>query len=190
MDSVAVLLSLMFGLIAIRVPITFSLGVASLAFFWMENIPLSTFAQKMGTSVDSFTLTAVPFFILAGSLMNTGGITRRLFSFANSIFGAVRGGLTFVTIVSSMIFSAISGSALANAAGLGRVQIQAMEEQNYDKKFSACLVSSAAVLGPIIPPSVIMVIYGITANVSIQRMFMGGVLPGFLFAVGLALMCL
>ena len=190
MNSAAILLILMFGLIAIRVPITFSLGIASLAFFWLENISFTTFAQKMATSVDSFTLTAVPFFILAGSLMNNGGITRRLFTFANSLFGAVRGGLCYVTIVSSMIFSAISGSALANAAGLGTVQIKAMVDQKYDKNFSICLVSSAAVLGPIIPPSVIMVVYGITAGVSIQRMFMGGVLPGILLSAGLAIMCL
>ena len=190
MNSAAVLLILMFGLIAIKVPITFSLGVASLAFFWLENISFTTFAQKMATSVDSFTMTAVPFFILAGSLMNTGGITRRLFTFANNIFGAVRGGLCYVTIVSSMIFSAISGSSLANAAGLGTVQIKAMAEQRYDKNFSACLVSSAAVLGPIIPPSVIMVVYGVTASVSIQRMFIGGVLPGILLSAGLAFMCL
>jgi C4-dicarboxylate transporter DctM subunit len=189
-NSATVLLILMFALIAIRIPITFSLGIASLAFFWMEHISLTTFAQKMATSVDSFTMTAVPFFILAGSLMNTGGITRRLFAFANSLFGAVRGGLCYVTIVSSMIFSAISGSSLANAAGLGTVQIKAMAEQNYDKNFSACLVSSAAVLGPIIPPSVIMVVFGVTAGVSIQRMFMGGVLPGFLLSAGLAVMCL
>jgi tripartite ATP-independent transporter DctM subunit len=140
-------------------------------------------------SVDSFPLLALPFFILAGNLMNNGGITRRLFAFANSLLGSIRGGLSYVAIVSSALFSAMSGSSLANAAALGTIQIKAMQEQNYDKEFSATLVTTAAVLGPIIPPSVIMIVYGVTAGVSIQKMFMGGILPGILFCFLLAVMC-
>jgi tripartite ATP-independent transporter DctM subunit len=180
----------MFVLIAIRVPITFSLGLASLAFFVIEDISLVTFAQKLAVSVDSFSLASVPFFILAGNLMNSGGITRRLFTFANSLLGRIQGGLCYVTVVSSMIFSAMSGSSLANAAGLGTVQIKALAEQKYDKYFSACLVTSSAVMGPIIPPSVIMVVYGVITGVSIQKMFMGGAIPGVFFGVLLIIMCL
>lgn len=189
MNSAIILLLLMFVLIAFKVPITFSLGIASLAFFMIEKISLVTFAQKLAVSVDSFSLAAIPFFILAGNLMNSGGITRRIFAFADSLLGFIRGGLCYVTIVSSMIFSAMSGSSLANAAGLGTVQIKALEEQKYDKNFSACLVTCASVMGPIIPPSVIMVVFGVTAGASIQKMFMGGAIPGILFGIFLMVMC-
>lgn len=121
--------------------------------------------------------------------MNHGGITRRLFAFFNELCGHIRGGLNYVTVFTSLIFSAMSGSALANAAGMGTLQIKAMEEQHYDKDFAACLVTTAAVLGPIIPPSVIMIVYAVTAGTSIQRMFMGGVIPGVLYAIMLLIMC-
>ncbi|MDR2946366.1 MAG: TRAP transporter large permease [Candidatus Adiutrix sp.] len=188
MSGLALLLT-MFGLIALRVPITFSLGIAGLSFFILNGIPLNSFASKLAVSVDSFPLLALPFFILAGNLMNNGGITRRLFALADALLGSVRGGLSYVCIISSMIFSALSGSALANAAGLGTIQIKAMEERGYDKEFSACLTASAAVLGPIIPPSVIMIIYGVTAGVSIKEMFLGGMLPGLVLSGMYAVMC-
>ncbi len=182
------LIVIMFLLIALGVPVTFSLGISSLLFFVAEGIPLSTFVQKLAMSVDSFPLLALPFFILAGNLMNNGGITRRLFKFANSLLGSIQGGLSYVAIVSSALFSAMSGSSLANAAALGTIQIKAMQEQQYDREFSATLVTTAAVLGPIIPPSVIMIVYGVTAGVSIQKMFMGGILPGILYCFFLAAM--
>ena len=147
---------IMFALILVGVPITYSLGIASLAFFITSGLPLDTFAQKLAVSVDNFTLISLPFFIIAGNVMNHGGITRRLFAFFNELCGHIKGGLNYVTVFTSLIFSAMSGSALANAAGMGTLQIKAMEEQKYDKDFAACLVTTAAVLGPIIPPSVIM----------------------------------
>jgi TRAP transporter, DctM subunit len=183
------LIIMLFALIAIGVPITFALGISSLAFFILNDIPLATFAQKLAMSVDSFPLLALPFFILAGNLMNNGGITKRLFKFANAFLGGIRGGLSYVCILSSMLFSALSGSALANAAGLGTIQIKAMEEHGYDKEFAATLTASAAILGPIIPPSVIMIIYGVTAGVSIRSMFLAGILPGVLLSFMYAVMC-
>ena len=150
---------IMFALILVGVPITYALGIASLGFFITSGLPLDTFAQKLAVSVDNFTLISLPFFIIAGNVMNHGGITRRLFAFFNELCGHIKGGLNYVTVFTSLIFSAMSGSALANAAGMGTLQIKAMEEQKYDKDFAACLVTTAAVLGPIIPPSIIMVVY-------------------------------
>lgn len=180
---------IMFALILVGVPITYALGIASLGFFITSGLPLDTFAQKLAVSVDNFTLISLPFFIIAGNVMNHGGITRRLFAFFNELCGHIKGGLNYVTVFTSLIFSAMSGSALANAAGMGTLQIKAMEEQKYDKDFAACLVTTAAVLGPIIPPSVIMIVYAVTAGTSIQKMFMGGMIPGLLFAIMLLVMC-
>ena len=178
----------MFVLVLLGMPITFALGFSSLAFFITHDLSLMTFVQKMSISIDSFPLLALPFFILAGNLMNSGGVTTRLFECINNMMGKIRGGLAYVCILTSVVFSAMSGSSLANAAGLGTLQIKAME-QGYEKEFSASLVASAAILGPIIPPSVIMIIYGVTAGVSIRDMFMGGVIPGIIFSLMLAVMC-
>lgn len=183
------LIILMFALVIIGVPVTFSLALSSLFFFITNDLSLATYVQKFAISVNSFSLLALPFFILAGNLMNTGGITKRLFSFANSLLGWLRGGLCYVAIVSNMIFSALSGSSLANAAGLGTMQIKAMQDEGYDLEFSTCLTATVSILGPIIPPSVIMIVYGITAGVSINEMFMSGILPGVLFCVMMAVFC-
>lgn len=180
---------IMFLLVALGVPITFALGVAALMFFINSGVPMVSFAQKFVVATDSFSLISLPFFILAGNLMNTGGVTKRLFDFCDSLFGHIRGGLSYVTVVSSTIFSAISGSALANAAGLGAMQIKAMTDRKYPKSFSTSLVTTASVLGPIIPPSILMIIYGVTAGVSIQKQFMGGLIPGLLYAVLCCAMC-
>lgn len=179
----------MFVLVALGVPVTFSLGIASLVFFLQNSVPMITFAQKFLVAADSFSLLCLPFFILAGNLMNTGGVTKRLFNFCDALMGHIRGGLSYVTVVSSAIFSAISGSALANAAGLGSMQIQAMTERGYPKNFSTSVVTTASVMGPIIPPSILMVLYGITAGVSIQKQFIGGIIPGILYAVCCCAMC-
>jgi tripartite ATP-independent transporter DctM subunit len=183
------LILLMFVFIAIGMPITFSLGVSSLLFFFTNKLSLMIFIQKMSNSIDSFSMLALPFFILAGDLMNSGGVTKRLFNFINNILGSIRGGLSYVCILTNAIFSAISGSSLANAAGIGTMVTKAMDEKNYDHDFSTCLVTSSSILGPIIPPSVIMIVYGVTAGVSISRMFMGGVIPGILYCLILGAYC-
>jgi tripartite ATP-independent transporter DctM subunit len=183
-----IIILLLFVFIALCVPVVFSLGFAGLAYFLANNISLQTFAQRIVVSVDSFALLAAPFFILAGNIMNTGGITRRIFRFANSLVGHWRGGLGHVNVLGSMFFAGMSGTAIADAAGLGSIEIKAMTEQGYDVEFSAAVTASSAIIGPIIPPSTVMVIYGVTAGVSISQLFMGGILPGILISVLLMLL--
>jgi C4-dicarboxylate transporter DctM subunit len=180
---------LMLGLVFLGMPISFALGVASVAFLWYQGVPLVALPQRMAVSVDSFPLLAVPFFVLTGSLMNIGGVTRRIFALANSLVGHVTGGLAHVTVVANMFFAGISGAAVADAAALGPVMIEAMHRQGFPRAFAAAVTASASTIGPIIPPSIIMVIYAITAGgVSIGALFIGGFIPGVL--MGLALMTL
>lgn len=168
------------------VPVAFSMALSSLVAVIMSGFSLRVAPQMVAVGVQSFPLMAVPFFILAGNLMNTGGITRRIYNFALSIVGHLPGGLGHVSVVASMIFAGISGSAAADAAGLGLIEVKAMSEEGYGKAFAAAIVAAAAVIGPIIPPSIIMVIYAIEANVSIAKMFLAGVVPGVM--IGLSLM--
>jgi len=180
---------LMLGLVFMGMPISFSLGVSSLAFLWQQGIPLVALPQRMAVSVDSFPFLAVPFFILTGALMNTGGVTRRIFALADSLVGHITGGLAHVTVVANMFFAGISGAAVVDAAALGPVMIEAMNSRGFPKRFAAAVTASASTIGPIIPPSIIMVIYGITAGgVSIGALFIGGLIPGVI--MGLALMAL
>jgi tripartite ATP-independent transporter DctM subunit len=178
---------LMLGLVFLGMPISFALGVASMAFLWYQGVPLVALPQRMAVSVDSFPLLAVPFFVLTGSLMNIGGVTRRIFALANSLVGHITGGLAHVTVVTNMFFAGISGAAVADAAALGPVMIEAMHRQGFPRAFAAAVTASASTIGPIIPPSIIMVIYAITAGgVSIGALFVGGFIPGVM--MGLALM--
>lgn len=174
---------IMLLLVFLGMPVAFSLGVSGLLFFHFNAVPFGTFAQKLAESVNSFSTLALPFFILAGNIMNNGGITKRLFRLADDSLGSVRGGLSYVSIVSGALFSAMSGSAIANAAGLGSIQIDAMEDRGYDKKFCGALVAAVSILGPIIPPSMIMIVYAVTAGTSVKSMFMGGILPGLLLCL-------
>jgi tripartite ATP-independent transporter DctM subunit len=183
-----IIILLLFVFIALCVPVVFSLGFAGLVYFLIKDISLQTFAQRIVVGVDSFALLAAPFFILAGNIMNTGGVTRRIFRFANSLVGHWRGGLGHVNVLGSMFFAGMSGTAIADAAGLGAIEIKAMTEQGYDVEFSAAVTASSAIIGPIIPPSTVMVIYGVTAGVSISQLFMGGILPGILIGVLLMLL--
>jgi tripartite ATP-independent transporter DctM subunit len=137
--------------------------------------------------MDSFPLLAVPFFILAGELMNSGGITRAIVNFAQSLVGHVRGGLAQVNILSSMLFAGVSGSAVADASAIGKMLIPAMEQNGYRRSFAAAVTAAAAVIGPIIPPSGIMVLYGFVMNVSIGAMFAAGIVPGVMIGLGLML---
>ena len=138
-------------------------------------------------SLDSFALLAVPFFVLAGNLLNIGGITERIFNFARAVFGWMRGGLAQVTIAAEMIFSGISGAALADLAGLGVVVIKAMRDQRYPVPFAAAVMLAACVLGPIIPPSIVFVIYGLATDTSVGRLFLAGIVPGIVIGVLLML---
>lgn len=186
--ALTILLVTFFLLLAGRVPIAFALGLASLVYmhFFMPGISLTVIAQQMFAGADSFTLTAIPFFVLAGELMNAGGIARRLVQFAKSMVGHFTGGIAMVALVSSTIFSSFSGSAVANAVGTGTVTIPAMKRTGYPKGLAAAVESSSSSLGAVIAPSIPLVLYGALAGVSIGGLFVGGYVPGILFAIALA----
>jgi tripartite ATP-independent transporter DctM subunit len=170
-----------------QIPMVVVLGISSvLALFVSKEYPLLMVIQRMFSGIDSFTLLAIPMFILAGRLLNESGATERIFNFANSIVGHIKGGLGHTNIVASIIFAGISGSAVADSAGLGRVEIEAMTKEGYDPEFSSAITIASSVIGPIIPPSIPMVIYGVMAGESIIKLFAGGFIPGLL--LGLALM--
>lgn len=177
-------------LLGFRVPIAYAIGLASL-FTLLMSMPalpaVTTLAQRMATSLDSFALLAIPFFILAGQIMNQGGIARRLIAFAKVLVGPLPGGLAFVNIMACMLFGAISGSAAAAASAIGGFMTPVMEKEGYDKPFSAAVNITSATTGLIIPPSNILIIYSLASGgVSIAALFLAGYIPGIL--IGLALM--
>lgn len=169
------------------VPIAFSIGAATIVGLWMGDVPLALLGQQAFTSLDSFPSMAVPFFILAGALMETGGLSSRIVNAAQSLLGHVTGGLAIVTILASAFFAAISGSSPATVAAIGAIMVPSMVKRGYHKDFSAAVAASGGGLGIIIPPSIPMIIYGITANVSIGGMFMAGFGPGFVIVTILSL---
>jgi C4-dicarboxylate transporter DctM subunit len=169
-------------LFALNMPVAFALAGASLVFMLCSGgtMSLEVLPQKMASGADSFPLLAVPFFVLAGALMNTGGITRRLVRFADVLVGHIRGGLAHVVVVTNMIMAGISGSALADAVGTGAILIPAMQRGGYSTPFAAAITGAAGTIGPIIPPSIPFVIVGSITGVSIGRLFLGGAVPGVL----------
>ena len=171
--------------LGLGVPVFFSMGLASLVFILFQggSVPLNVLASSLVQGIDSFSFLAIPFFFLAGDLMNTGGITRRLLAFSAALVGHVRGGLSHVAIVASMIFSGVSGSAVADASAIGSVMIPAMKADRYPPAYAAAVVASAATMGPIIPPSIAFVVYALLAEVSVGRLFLAGVVPGVLMGV-------
>ncbi|MFC7062162.1 TRAP transporter large permease [Halobacillus seohaensis] len=174
-------------LLLLSVPIGIALGISTLAtIFYSGTIPIPFLMKELVTAVDSFPLMAVPFFILAGEIMGKGGISERLFNFANALVGNKTGGFAMATIVTCMFFAAISGSGPATVAAIGGIMIPAMVRQGYDKKFATATVAAAGSIGVIIPPSIPMVIYGVVGGASIGDMFIAGIIPGLI--VGLALM--
>ena len=176
------------------VPVCASIGLTCLAVLWYENgltnIPISLLPLKMQHGVNSFPLLAIPFFILAANVMNKGSVTPRIFGFANSLVGHLRGGLGHVNVLASMIFAGMSGTAVADAAGLGALEIRAMKDQGYSLKYSTGITGASSVIGPIIPPSVAMVVYGWLSDVSVGALFIGGLVPGVLLALALVGMTL
>lgn len=174
-----------FLMILIGIPITFSLGTASLVGLMAEGAPLFVAIQRMFTATDSFPLVAIPLFILAGELMSAGGISRRLIKLADVLVGHWPGGLGFVVIVATTFFAAVSGAAIAAAAVIGGMLIPQLVEKGYSRPFSAVLVASAATMDPLIPPSIPLVIYGVITSTSIAKLFIGGFIPGLLMAVAL-----
>lgn len=184
---VALLLGSFFILICLKVPISFSLLISSLLYLIANDISPIVAIQRMAMGVgDSFPLMAVPFFILAGNIMNTGGITRRIFDFANKVVGHITGGLGHANILASIIFSGMSGTAIADAGGLGAIELKAMKDAGYDEDFSLAITGASSIIGPIIPPSVPAVVFGVIAGVSIGRLFIGGVVPGLIMGLAMA----
>ena len=167
-------------LLALSVPLSVSMGIAGIAYIVLSGIPISVIAQRMGNGVNSFPLLAVPVFIFAGCLMNTSGITTRIFDFAKLLIGPIRGGLAQVNVVASLIFSGISGAALADIGGLGQIEIKAMEEQGYKSELAAGITAASATIGPIFPPSIPLIIYGTVAEESGVKLLIAGVVPGLL----------
>ena len=166
-------------LMLVGLPVALAMAVSSLVYILVSGItPDVTLAQRMIAGVESFPLLAVPFFILAGNLMNIAGVTGRIYKFAVALVGWMRGGLGHVNIIGSVIFSGMSGTAIADAAGLGTIEIKAMKDHGYSTEFAVGVTAASATLGPIIPPSLPFVIYGMMANVSIGALFLGGVIPG------------
>ena len=181
---VGVLLLLVF----LGFPVCFSIALTSLLYMLIEGMVLVTIPQRMVAGIDTFVFLAVPFFILTGNLMNTGGVTKRIFRFANSLVGFIPGGLGHANVVASIIFAGMSGAAIADAGGLGTIEIEAMKEQGYDLEFSAAVTAASSTIGPIFPPSIPMILFGAMAGVSVGKLFLAGAVPGILMAMALMIM--
>jgi TRAP-type C4-dicarboxylate transport system permease large subunit len=158
-------------------------GSALIYIWWTGGLPAFVVIHRMVSGIDSFPLLAVPFFILAGNLMNNAGITNRIYNYALALVGWMKGGLGHVNVVGSVIFAGMSGTAIADAAGLGTIEIKAMKDHGYSTEFAVGVTAASATLGPIIPPSLPFVIYGMMANVSVGSLFLAGILPGVLMAM-------
>ena len=180
-------------LMGIQIGFALAIGAFGLIFIYADGLPwtgvLSVMAERMFEASNTFSLLALPLFFFAGGLMDAGGISTRLVNFAMVFVGWIRGGLSMVVVVAEMFLSGISGSASADAAAIGSTMIPALKRRGYSPEYSAALVASAGALGPIIPPSIGMVVYGSMADVSISRLFIGGIIPGVLFGVGLIIIC-
>ena len=171
--------------LALGFPVAFCLGITAFIVLVTSEVPLSLMAQRIFTGIDSFPLMAVPFFVLAGELMNRGGTTERLIRFANILVGRIRGGLAHTNIVASMFFGGISGSAVADASAMGTILVPGMVREGYGKGFSAAVTAASSTMGPIIPPSIFMVIMGVTTGLSIGGLFAAGIIPGILLGVSM-----
>lgn len=177
-----------FGLLLVlliaSVPIGVGMVLVGLGYLsWTGRVDELIVAQRVATGIDSFALTAIPFFLLAAELMNRTGITDRIFRLANALMGGVPGGLGYVNVGASMLFASMSGSAVADAVGLGRIEIRSMTEAGYDRDFSAAVTAASTTIAPVLPPSISLIIFGVTSGASIGGLFLGGLVPGLLMGV-------
>lgn len=175
-------------LVILNTPISIAIAIASFIYLLIENVPLVIIPQQMFQIVNSFPFLAFPMFMLVGLLMNAGGTSSRIFDFAESLVGHLRGGLGHVNVLASLIFSGMSGSAIADAGGLGAIEIKAMRERGYDVEFAVAITAASSTIGPIVPPSVPMIIYAMAFDASIGRLFLAGFIPGILMAIALMIM--
>jgi tripartite ATP-independent transporter DctM subunit len=186
---IAVILVAFLVLVALSIPIAIAIGLAVvLGVAVASPFPVTIMFQKMVAGTDNFVLVAIPLFVLTGNIMNAGGITDRIFTFVRRCVGFVPGGLAYANVGSSVIFAGMQGSAVADAAALGKMEIKAMRDNGYSADFAAAVTAASSVVGPIIPPSIPLILYGAIAEVSIGRLFAAGFLPGFLLAFTLCLM--
>ena len=174
-------------LIFLNIPISFSLGISTAVSLALMGISAKTIPLKMVAGIQSWNLLAVPFYILAAQIMNYGGVSERLFKFADDLVGWIKGGLAHANVMASMIFAGISGAAVADASGLGMVEIKVMSDAGYDKKFAVGVTAASCMLGPIIPPSIMLIIYGQIAELSIAALWFAGIIPGIITGILLML---
>jgi C4-dicarboxylate transporter DctM subunit len=182
---IALLLITFVVCILLRFPIAFSLGVSCLVFLVAEGTPLIVMPMKMYSGIDVFVLLSIPGFIMAGNLMNQGGLTEKIISFSNHLVGHIRGGLALANIAASMLFAGISGTAISDTASIGSVMIPAMKKEGYDADFACAVTASSSTVGPIIPPSVSMIIAATLTGLSVGKLFLAGAIPGFLLGFSL-----
>lgn len=173
------------ALLIIGMPIPFCLGLSSIFALAAGNMDMVLFPQRIIAGTDSFSLLAIPFFILAGEIMDRGGLSKRLIEFANVLVGHITGGLAMTTVIAATFFGAISGSAPATTAAIGSITVPEMEKRGYDRNFAAALASAVGPIGQMIPPSIPMVIWAVMANISISKLFLAGIMPGLLMAISL-----
>lgn len=179
-------LSSLFGFIFLNIPIAFSLILTTIVLMvFAGELSSANIASSVYRGIDNFPLMAIPFFMLAGEIMNVGGMSRRIVNFANVLVGHVTGGLGYVSVVASMIFAGVSGSAVADTSAIGSILLPIMKKEGYDVPKSTALVAAAGCIGPIIPPSIPMILFGVVAGVSIVKLFLGGIIPGILIGIGL-----
>ncbi|MEZ5722439.1 MAG: TRAP transporter large permease [Paracoccaceae bacterium] len=170
------------------VPIGIAMIFVSMGYFYWSGMGISFAASRMADGLNSFPMLAVPFFILAAAILNSAGITHHLFGFARALVGFVTGGLGHVNVLASLFFSGMSGSAIADAGGLGKMEIEAMRKAGYDDEFAGSVTAASSMIGPLVPPSITMVLYGVASNASIGKLFLGGIIPGFMSAFALMVM--
>jgi tripartite ATP-independent transporter DctM subunit len=189
---IAVFLGLLILFFLMGVGVSYAIGGTSVIVMILQSgiggISYGTIAQKMVAGINNFTLLAIPFFLLAGKLMNTGSITKKIFRFANYVVGWIPGGLGHANVVASIIFAGMSGSAVADAAGLGTIEMEAMEDAGFDTDFSAAITAASSTIGPIIPPSIPLIMFGVAGSVSITKLLVAGIIPGLLMGVALMVM--
>ncbi len=189
MNTGALLLITMIVLVLLGMPIAFAIGFASMCCMFSGGYLLTIMPQKLFSGLDSFALLAIPYFLLAGNIMGQGGITKKILDFASAAFGWLKGSLAIITVVASAIFAALTGSGIATVSGIGGITIPAMKDEGYDTEFAAAIAANSAILGPLIPPSIFMIVYGTSSDTDVTALFKGGLLPGILLAVLLAVYC-
>ena len=185
------MLSSLFVFLVAGMPVAVAIGGACVVYLYFggDRVPVIALAQRITSGADSFIMLAIPFFMLAGELMNAGGITKRLVKLAQTLVGSFSGGLAYVVVVVNMIMAGVSGAAIADAAAVGSVMIPSMEKSGYRREFAAAINAAAATIGPVIPPSVGFVIYGSLSNVSVGKLFLAGTIPGIIMGIYLMIAC-